>query len=100
MEAKISLCVLSHFQLFCNPMDCSQSPMSTGFSRQEYWSGLLQLFCNPWTVARLLCPQDFPGKNAGVGCEFLFPGDLPEPGIKPMSPVSLALQVDSLLLNH
>ena len=24
MEAKISLCVLSHFQLFCNPMDCSQ----------------------------------------------------------------------------
>ena len=23
----------------------------------------------PWTVAaRLLCPQDFPGKNTGVGC--------------------------------
>ena len=37
-----------------------------GFSRQEYWSGLP---CYP-------------------------PGDLPNPGIKPMSP---ALQVDSLL---
>ena len=26
----------------CNPMDCvaHQSPLSMGFSRQEYWSGL------------------------------------------------------------
>ena len=25
----------------CNPMDCSlQTPLSIGFSRQEYWSGL------------------------------------------------------------
>ena len=25
----------------CNPMDCScQAPLSMGFSRQEYWSGL------------------------------------------------------------
>ena len=22
--------------------------------------------------ARLLCPRDFPGKNIGVGCHFLF----------------------------
>ena len=36
-----------------------------GFPRQEYWSGL----------------------------SFVSPGDLPEPGIEPMSP---ALQVDSL----
>jgi len=43
-----------------------------GFSRQEYWSGLP------------LPP----------------PGDLPSPGIKPASPVSLALQADSLLLSH
>ena len=40
-----------------------------GFSRQEYWSGLL-------------CPPA---------------GDLPDPGIKPVSPVSPALE-DSLLL--
>ena len=46
-----------------------QAPLSTGFSRQEYWSGL-----------------PLPS-----------PGDLHDPGIKPMSP---ALQADSLLLNH
>jgi len=43
-----------------------QTPLSMGFSRQEYWSGL----------------------------PFLFPGDLPNPGIKPRSP---ALEADSLL---
>ena len=25
-------------------------------------------------LARLLCPQDFPGKNIGVGCHFLLQG--------------------------
>ena len=43
-----------------------------GFSRQEYWSGLP-------------CPP---------------PGDLPDPGIEPKSPLSPALQADSLLLSH
>ena len=39
----------------CNPMDCSlPAPLSMGFSRQEYWSGLP-------------CPP---------------PGDLPDPGIE------------------
>ena len=48
----------------CNPMDgAHQAPLSMGFSRQEYWSGLL-------------CPPS---------------GDLPDPGIKPMSLVSPAL---------
>ena len=42
--------------------------MSIGFFRQEYWSGL-----------------PLPS-----------PGDLPDPRINPMSPVSPALQVDSL----
>ena len=41
-----------------DPMDCSQAPLSMGFSRQEYWSGLP-------------CPP---------------PGDLPDPEIKPRSP--------------
>ena len=40
--------------------------------------------------------HDFPGKNTGVGCPFPSPGDLPGPGIKPASPVSPALQTDSL----
>ena len=47
-------------------MDCSPpGPLSMGFSRQEYWSGLP---CTP-------------------------PGDLPSPGMEPMSP---ALQAHSL----
>ena len=25
----------------CDPVDCSQAPLSMGFSRQEYWSGFL-----------------------------------------------------------
>ena len=49
-----------------------QTPLSMGFSRQEYWSGLP---CSP-------------------------PGDLPDPGIEPISPVTSALQADSLLLSH
>ena len=46
-----------------------QAPLSMKFSRQAYWSGL----------------------------PFPFPGDLPGPGIEPISPT---LQVDSLLLSH
>ena len=48
------------------------TPLSMGFSRQEYWSGLL-------------CPP---------------PGDLPDPGIEPMFSEDPAFQVDSLLLIH
>ena len=51
-----------------DPRDCSrQAPPSMGFSRQEYWSGL-----------------PFPP-----------PEDLPDPRIKPVYPVSPALQTDS-----
>ena len=44
----------------CDPMDCiaHHAPLSMGFSRQEYWSGL-----------------PFPSS-----------GDLPDPGIEPRSP--------------
>ena len=41
----------------CDPMDC-QAPLSMGFSRQEYWSGL----------------------------PLLSPGDIPDPGIEAVSP--------------
>ena len=54
--------MLSHFSqvwLFATLWTVAhQAPLSMGFSRQEYWSGLP-------------CPP---------------PGDLPNPGIKPMSP--------------
>ena len=49
-----------------------QAPLSMGFFRQEYRSGLP-------------CP---------------LPRGLPDPGIKHMSPVALTLQADSLLLSH
>ena len=45
-----------------------------------------------WTVAHQAPLSDFPGKDTAVGCHFLFPGNLPDPGIKLRSP---ALQVDS-----
>ena len=69
-------CILScfsHVQLFSTLWTVVwQAPLSMGFSKQEYWSGLP-------------CPP---------------PGDLPNSGIKPVAPVALALQVDSLLLSH
>ena len=73
LTSEISTCVLSHVQLFATLWTAApQAPLSMGFPRQEYWSGL------PFTP----------------------PGDLPDPGIKPTSPVSPALQVDSLPLSH
>ena len=35
---------------------------------------------------RLLCPWDFPGKNKWSRLPFVFPGDLPNPGIRCASP--------------
>ena len=59
-----ALCMLSHVQLFVTP--CAvvcQVSLFMGFRRQEYWSGL-----------------PFPS-----------PGDLPDPGIEPASPISPSL---------
>ena len=40
--------------------------------------GLVTKLCptlaTPWTVTRLLCPWDSPGKNTGVGCHSLLQG--------------------------
>ena len=60
-ECERHMCKLSHFsrvQLVATLWTVAhQAPLSMGFSREEYWSGLL-------------CPS---------------PGDLPDPGIKPSS---------------
>ena len=65
-KAIYSFNVFMHAQPYsplCDPIDLAhQTSPSMGLSRHEYWSGL-----------------PFPS-----------PGDLPDPGIKPMSPVSLA----------
>ena len=64
------MCVLSCVQLFSDPMDCSLSASFVhGIIQQKYWSGL-----------------PFPS-----------PGDLPHPGIEPMSS---ALHVGSLPLGY
>ena len=79
-------------RLFATPWTAAhQAPLSLGFSGQEHWSGLP--FPSPmheskkwkWSRSvvsdssrphglqptRLLCPWDFPGKSAGVGCHCL-----------------------------
>ena len=59
----------SHVPLFAIPWTAArQAPLSMGFPRQAYWSGL-----------------PFPS-----------PRDLPDPGITPSSPAPPALQGDSL----
>ena len=56
--------LLSHVQLFATPWTVAhQAPLSMGFYRHEYWSGL-----------------PFPS-----------PGDLPKPGMEPGSPALQAL---------
>ena len=59
LAIEINVSSLSCVQLFVTPWTVAyEAPPSTGFSRQEYWSGL-----------------PFPS-----------PGDLPNPGIEPRSP--------------
>ena len=47
--------------------------------------------------ARLLCPWDFPGKNTGVGCNFLLQGIFPTQG---SNLCLLHWQAGSLPLSH
>ena len=62
---------LSHVRLFVTPWTVAhQAPLSMGFSRQEYWSGL----------------------------PFTSPGDLPDPGIEPRSPALQADALTSELI--
>ena len=60
--------VLSPVQLFAALWAVAHlAPLSMGFYRQDYWRGL-----------------SLPA-----------PGDLPDPGVEPVSPMSPALQADS-----
>ena len=43
---------------------------------------------------------DYPWQEYWNGLPFLSLGDFPDPGIEPTSPVSPALQADSLPLSH
>ena len=52
-----------------------------------------------WST-RLLCPWNFPGKNTGVVCHFIFQGIFPTQGSNPCLLCLLHWQVDSLPLRH
>ena len=55
----------------------------------------VRLFVTPWTVAcKAPLPMGFSRQKYGSGLSFPSPGDLPYPGIKPVSP---ALQTGYLL---
>ena len=58
--------------------------------------------CDHWTVSRQAPPpMAFPRQGYWSGLPFPSPGDLPDPGIDPVSPHSLLPgQVDSLPLSH
>ena len=60
------------------------------------WFDLLAVQGDLKTLLQPHCSWDFSGRNIGMGCHFLPPGDLPDPGIEPRLPVSPALQADSL----
>ena len=54
----------------------------------------VQLFVTPWTVAHQASPSmEFSRHEYWSGLPFPSPGNLPNPGIEPMSP---ALQADAL----
>ena len=115
-----------------------QGPLSMGFPRQEYWSGLpfppsgalpypgiepaspilagrfftteppvcarmlsyfscIPLFATLWTVAfQVSLSMRLSRQEYWSGLSCLPLGNLPDPGIKPSSPVSSALQMGSL----
>ena len=67
------LSYFNHVQFFVTPWTVAhQAPLSMGFSKQEYWNEL-----------------PFPP-----------PGDLPNPGIEPLSLYLLLWHVDSLSMSH
>ena len=65
-----------------------------GVSPQSF--SRVQLFATPWTVARQVpLSMEFSRQDYWRGLPFPSPGDLPNPGIKPMSPA-----LGSRFLNH
>ena len=90
------LCLVSHVQLFATPWTIArQTPLSMGFSRSEYWSGVP---CpppgglpSPGVRSRFPAlqadslPPEPPGKprNAGVGSLTLLQGVFPAQGSDP-----------------
>ena len=60
----------------------------------------VRLFATPWTVARQAPVRGSLQARVPVRVAISSSGDLPDPGIKPTSPESPALQADSFPLSH
>ena len=63
-------------------MFCHMLPLSSLFVHAQLLSHI-QLFVTPWTVARLLCPWNSPGKNTGVGSHSLLQRIFPTQELNP-----------------
>ena len=63
-------------------------------------SCLIPLRLNRLQPARFLCPWNFPGKNTGTGCHFLFQGTFPTQGLNPCLLCLLHWQGGSLHQHH
>ena len=133
-QARILLLLLSHFsrvRLCVTPETAAhQAPLSLGFSRQEYWSGLpfpspmhesekwkllsrARLLGTPWTGAYQAPPstgfsrQEYwsgvpllSPKNTEVGCNFLLQGIFLTEGLNLHLLHVLHRQADSVTLSH
>ena len=106
--------VAQSWPTLCDPTDCSLPdssfygilqarilewvvfPFSRGSSQPRNWIGVSCIAVDslpdelPGKPIRLLCPQDSPTKNTGMGCHNLLLGNLPDPGIEPTSLMSPA----------
>ena len=58
----------------------------------------VQHIVTPWTIAlQAPLPMEFFRQEHWSGLPFVLPGNIPDPGIKPESPISSALQADFFL---
>ena len=83
--------------------------ISANFSKQDFRILFMCYICSDVQLRLTLCPLgciwpprllyswDFPGKNTGVGCHFLFQGIFPTQGLNTSV---LHWQADSLPLSH
>ena len=74
--------------------------MLYAFKANMYVWSVMSDSATPWTVAGLLCPWDFPGRKARVGCYFLLQGIFPTQGSNASLLHPLPWQVASLPLSY
>ena len=110
-QSSTQVCILNNTSYWLLPNPCLTSPLLwehpyprnflSGSAEGCVWERERErvtqsclTLATPWTVAhQASLSMEFSRKNTGVGCHSFCQGELPDPGIKPTSPI---LQVDSL----